>query len=335
MLLKFSDNVFRQIVGIVFYNFKGIIAFTVIAIMAVVQHDMDGIYHWTGLDLPIAPVTIVGGALAIFLGFRNNSAYDRWWEARKVWGSIVNTSRTLCSHVMTFPSVKHGHMDAAERRNWQRVVIRRQIAWLYALKFNLRGQSQWEEVSKYLSVRENEELLTKSNKPTHLLHHQNQSMAEAFELGMIDSFRHVELSKLIEHLYSWQGMAERIKKTVFPFYYNYFTKLFLWLFISCLPFALAPIMGVMAIPMSMGISFIFYILDKSGELTEDPFEARAADTPMSTISRSIEIDLLEMLGEEDICGTDSSLWRPGQRLPSMMAPCFIKFSENETPKHGT
>lgn len=299
MLIKFSNNIFRQVVGIVFYNFKGIIAFTAIAFLAVAQHKLEGIYHWTGLDLPIAPVTIVGGALAIFLGFRNNSAYDRWWEARKVWGSIVNTSRTFCSHVMTFPSEKHGSFDPQDKQKWQSEVIKRQIAWLYALKFTLRNQSKWEEVSQYLSDEENEALSSKSNKPTHLLHHQNQSISEAFESEMIDSFRHMELSKLVEQLYSWQGMCERIKKTVFPFYYNYFTKIFLWLFIICLPFSLAPIMDVMAIPMSMGISFIFYILDKSGQLTEDPFEARAADTPMSTISRSIEIDLLEMLGEEN------------------------------------
>lgn len=300
MLLKFSDNLFRQVSGILFYNFRGVLAFTIISIVAVTQHKLEGLHHFTGMDLPIAPVTIVGGALAIFLGFRNNSAYDRWWEARKVWGSIVNTSRTLCSHVMTFPSEKHGDFDQEALKNWQSIVVKRQIAWLYALKAALRNQSKWEDVSKYLTYEENEILLQKSNKPTHLLHHQNQSMAAAYELGMIDSFRHVELSKLVEHLYSWQGMCERIKKTVFPFYYNYFTRLFLWLFITCLPFSLAPIMGFMAIPMSMGISFIFYILNKSGELTEDPFEARAADTPMSTITRSIEIDLLEMLGEEDI-----------------------------------
>lgn len=298
MILKFSDNLFRQIAGIAFYNLRGIIAFTIIPIIAVVQHQLEGLHHFTGFDLPIAPVTIVGGALAIFLGFRNNSAYDRWWEARKVWGSIVNTSRTLCSHVLTFPSQKHGDADSESIRAWQQTVVKRQIAWLYALKFSLRNQSEWTTVAKYLTEAEHEQLMTHSNKPTHLLHYQNQSMAEAFESGMIDNFRHVELSKLVEHLYSWQGMCERIKKTVFPHYYNYFTKVFLWLFIVFLPFALAPIMEFMAIPMSIGISFIFYILDKSGETTEDPFEGRASDTPMSTITRSIEIDLLEMLGEE-------------------------------------
>ncbi len=255
---------------------------------------------WMGLDLPVVPVTIVGGALAIFLGFRNNSAYDRWWEARKIWGGIVNTSRTLSSFVMTFPSEKHGSASFSEIQTWRKSIIYRQICWLYTLKSHLRKQAPWERMLDFMSKEEYEELMKKTNKPAQLLHNQNQAIAYAFENGMVDNFRHMELAKLIKELYSLQGMCERIKNTIFPFYYNYFTKVFLWLFIFCLPFSLAPLMnGYTAIAMSIGICFIFYILDKSGEITEDPFEGRAADTPMSTISRSIEIDLLEMLGEEN------------------------------------
>lgn len=298
MLLQFSNNIFKQVTGIVYYNFRGILFFTIISIFAVVQHDLDGIYHWTGLDLPVVPVTILGGALAIFLGFRNNSAYDRWWEARKIWGAIVNSSRTLSSFVMTFPSGKHGGASVAEAEEWKSHLIKRQIGWLYALKFHLRKQTKWEKLLEYIPDSEYEELMTKANKPAQLLHFQNRAIAKAFDQGLIDNFRHMEMAKLIKDLYAQQGMCERIKNTAFPYYYNYFTGLFLWLFIICLPFSLAPIMDIMAIPMSMGISFIFYILNKSGELTEDPFEGRAADTPMSTITRSIEIDLLEMLGEK-------------------------------------
>lgn len=301
MLLNFSKNVFQQIYGIIYYNFRSILLFTIIPILAVVQHNLGSSHDWMGLNLPVVPVTIVGGALAIFLGFRNNSAYDRWWEARKIWGGIVNASRTLSSYIMTFPSEKHGNASLAEIEVWRKSVIYRQICWLYTLKFHLRKQNQTEQLRSYLSEEENMALMKKTNKPAQLLHNQNRAIAYAFEKGMIDNFRHIEIATLIRELYSLQGMCERIKNTVFPFYYNYYTKVFLWLFIICLPFSLAPLMnGVTAIAMSMGISFIFYILDKSGETTEDPFEGRASDTPMSTITRSIEIDLLEMLGEEFI-----------------------------------
>jgi len=298
MLLKFSDNIFRQILGIAYYNFKGILFFTLVAVFAEVQHAMDGINHWKGLDLPVTPVTVMGSALAIFLGFRNNSAYDRWWEARKIWGGIVNTSRTLSSYVITFPSAKHGNVTEEEIGRWKSSLIRRQICWLYALKAHLRKQSNWEMMKEWLSEEEYEILMKKSNKPAQLIHNQNQAIAYAFESGMIDNFRHIELAEQVKTLYDLQGMCERIKNTVFPYYYHYFTGLFLWLFALCLPFALVPIMDFMAVPMSIAISFTFYILYKSGEMTEDPFEGRAADTPMSTISRAIEIDLLEMLGED-------------------------------------
>ncbi len=298
MLLKFSDNIFKRTFGVAFYNLPGIIAFTIIAIFAEVQHALGGIFGWGGLDFPTTPVTIMGSALAIFLGFRNNSAYDRWWEARKIWGGIVNTSRSMGSFVMTFPSPRHGEASIDEISAWRKSVINRQIGWLYILKAHLRKQTKWEVLKDFISEKEYEELMHKGNKPSQLLHNQSQAIASAFEKGMIDNFRHMELAREIRTLYELQGKCERIKNTVFPYYYNYFTHLFVWLFIICLPFALVPIMDYMAVPMSVAISFIFYILNKAGELTEDPFEGRAADTPMSTISRSIEIDLLEMLGEE-------------------------------------
>ncbi len=298
MILKFSDNIFRQVIGITFYNLRAIVLFLLFSIVAVLQHSYSELHEWMGLDLPVVPVTILGGALAIFLGFRNNSAYDRWWEARKIWGGIVNKSRTLASFALTFPSAKHGDATIAEVHEWQKVIIQRHISWLYALKFHLRRQSRFEKLEEHLPKEEYENLMKKANKPAQLLHLQNQAIAYAFEAGMIDNFRHLEMARLIKDFYDLQGMNERIKNTVFPFYYNYFTQVFLWLFILCLPFTLVPIMGIGTIPMAFGISFIFYILDKSGELTEDPFEGRAADTPMSTIVRSIEIDLLEMLGEK-------------------------------------
>lgn len=117
---------------------------------------------------------------------------------------------------------------------------------------------------------------------------------------MTDSFRHMELAQMIKEFYDLQGKAERIKGTVFPYYYNYFTTVFLWLFVSCLPFALVSIMNWGAVIMSIAISFVFTILEKSGAVTEDPFENRAADTPISTITRNIEIDLLEMIGSKSI-----------------------------------
>lgn len=302
MLIKYSDNPFKQVYGIAFYNRKNIFLFTFISIIAVLQFEFGEIFLWNPIVLPVVPVTILGGALAIFLGFRNNSAYDRWWEARKVWGGIVNTSRTFGVMVCTFSSTHFSKGKIKDKKvlAWRKELIHRQIGWLYALIMHLRGQNHWDHLERYLSEEEIEEIKKLHNKPTQILHKQGERLQEAYEDRIIEDFRHMELANVIKDFYDLQGMAERIKGTIFPYYYNYFTGVFLWLFVICLPFALAPEMHWSAIPMSIAISFVFTILEKSGAVTEDPFEGRAADTPISTITRNIEIDLLEMIRSETI-----------------------------------
>ncbi|MEQ9405243.1 MAG: bestrophin family ion channel [Cyclobacteriaceae bacterium] len=300
MLIKFSDNPFRQILGITFYNKKNISLFILISIIATAQYHYAEIFAANPFDLPVVPVSILGGALAIFLGFRNNSAYDRWWEARKIWGGIVNASRAFSSFVISFSSKNFSKNKKSQEEivKWREDIIHRHIAWLYSLKMHLRKQNYWEHLEKYLSEKEVEEIRKCHNKPTQLLHIQSLKLQDGYDQKIIEDFRHMELANVIKELYRLQGMSERIKGTIFPYYYNYFTGVFLWLFIICLPFALVPDMGWFTIPMSSAISFVFTILEKAGATTEDPFEGRASDTPISTITRNIEIDLLEMLRSE-------------------------------------
>ena len=302
MILKYSDNPFKQVLGIAYYNRKSIFLFSLIAILAEVQYRIAPQYGMEPLEIPIVPVTILGGALAIFLGFRNNSAYDRWWEARKIWGGVVNASRTWGVMVTTFVSGMHagGKGGGSDIDQLKEDLVMRHIAWLYALKMHLRKQTLWEDLDKYISASEIEELMRFHNKPCHLLHTQAVKLQALHEKALIDNFRHIELTEMIKEFFDLQGKAERIKGTVFPYYYNYFTTVFLWLFVSCLPFALISLMNWGAIIMSVAISFVFTILEKSGAVTEDPFENRAADTPISSITRNIEIDLLEMINSPSV-----------------------------------
>ncbi|MEP1034905.1 bestrophin family ion channel [Ekhidna sp.] len=302
MILKYSDNPFKQILGITFYNRKNILLFTIISIVAVFQYEFGEIFDFEPLTLPVVPVTILGGALAIFLGFRNNSAYDRWWEARKIWGGIVNASRTFGVMICTFSSThfSKGKVKDKDVLIWRKELITRHIGWLYSLIMHLRKQNHWDDLGKYLSKKEVDQIRKVHNKPTQLLHKQSERLQDAYEKNIIEDFRHMELTNVIKEFYSLQGMAERIKGTIFPYYYNYFTGVFLWLFVTCLPFSLVTDMSWSAIPMSIAISFVFTILEKSGAVTEDPFEGRAADTPITTITRNIEIDLLEMIKSDTI-----------------------------------
>lgn len=310
MIIKFSNNPIVRFFGIVYYSYIAVIFFIFFSTMAWFVHDYLG---YTEFSLPVVPVTILGGGIAIFLGFRNNSAYDRWWEARKVWGAIVNETRSYGMEVMSLLSTWYNKKDLTHSliQQYQREMIYRQIAWLNALRLHLRKNNSWDELKPYLTGQEFEALQTVNNKPQMILYYQSLHLKQAHELGMIDEFRHIEMLQIIKLFYTHQGKCERIKNTVFPYYYSYFTRMFLNLFIITLPFALIKDLGWITIPMSSIISFLFYILDKSGKITEDPFEDRAADTPMTTLCKTLEIDLKNQLGDTDV--------------PSMPAPFKTKF----------
>jgi putative membrane protein len=297
MLVKFSSNLPKQIIGIIYYNRYATILFTFLA-TAVWLIDT---YTDFNLSIPVVPVTIMGGALAIFMSFKNNTAYDRWWEARKIWGGIVNSSRHLGTCLVAY-------IDPQDVENR---LIRRHIGWLYALAMNLRKNIDYKKIEEYLGSELMEELKDARNLPTQILNIQGIQITRAHKAGLFNEFEHEQLMYLLKDFYVLQGKAERIKNTVFPFYYNYYTQIFLWLFIVLLPCSLVATMGWLCIPMTMAISFVFYTLDKSGRVTEDPFEDRAADTPMLSICRTIEIDLLQMAKAEDI--------------PEPAAPSFTRF----------
>lgn len=303
MLIKYSDNLFMQVGGVIYHNRNRLIAFVIISAMAVVQYEVSMYYGWWIFEMPVIPVSILGGALAIFLAFRNNHAYDRWWEARKIWGGIVNTSRTFGMMLLSFASThfSKGRISEEQVKSWQKDMIYRHLAWINALVLHLRKQRECDKFSQYLDQQELERLISTTNRPAQLINTQGQRLKDGFEQGIIEDFRHMELANLLKELYSLQGQSERIKNTVFPYYYNYFTRVFLWLFIIAFPFLLVTEADWwITILMSVSVSFVFSILEKAGTITEDPFEGRASDTPLSSIARNIEIDLLEMLGEDEI-----------------------------------
>jgi ion channel-forming bestrophin family protein len=298
MLIRFSKNPFIAAVGVIFYHKINISIFIVISFVAWLSHDY---YLISLVSLPVLPVSILGGALAIFLAFRNNAAYDRWWEARKIWGGIVNNSRSFGMEVTTFFGLKGNENLGIEKiSSLKKGLVYTHIAWLYSLSNSLRRVDKPVDYEGYLSEKEREDLVGIKNVPQMMIQFQGRKIKDALDEKIITDFQHNEINRVLTELYNLQGAAERIKNTVFPFYYNFFTRVFLWIFIIILPFTLVQSMDIGAIPISLAISFVFYILDQSGEVTEDPFENRAADTPISTICRNIEIDLLQQLGEENL-----------------------------------
>lgn len=282
-----------------------------------------------GLDvsLPWQPMSVLGIAVAFYLGFKNNSSYDRTWEARKIWGGIVNNSRSFGSAVVSFLQSDDAERLARERK----ALIYRHIVWLTALRYQLRLSRSWEhtedrvkglyvpnvceeyidrldkEILPFIRESEVEEILGKSNMATQVLANQARELQRLRDEGFMDDFRHMRMHELLGALYDDQGRSERIKNFPFP---RQYASTALWtavVFCVLLPFGLintfAEMPGNMiwwTVPFSALITWVFFLMEKIGDYSENPFEGSYNDVPITSISRGIEIDLRQMINDSDI-----------------------------------
>ncbi|WP_350286958.1 bestrophin family ion channel [uncultured Croceitalea sp.] len=244
--------------------------------------------------------SILGVGLSIIIGFSNNANYDRWWEARKIWGGVVNYSRSFAVQVITYPSEEFRRVKKDKRQAWTKKMVYRHIAWINALRLHLRNQNDWQDIEPFLSKEEFSKLTRVVNKPTQLNLNQSKDLNEAFENGLIDDFRHVAIMEMVTELYNLQGKCERIKNTPFPKQYDFFTLLSMWIFILILPFTLLNHMTIAMPIISILVSTVFILLEKSGRATGNPFENMSQDISMTALCRTIEIDLKEMLDESSL-----------------------------------
>ncbi|MDP1824643.1 MAG: bestrophin family protein [Archangium sp.] len=252
------------------------------------------------LKLPVTPVPfqIAGVALAIFLGFRNNSAYDRWWEARKLWGGIVNHSRTLGRQVLTLFNAPDA--DRAALAELQKRVLYRQMAWLQALKQQLRGLDVLPAIAPYLSETERAAAPAQKNVAAWLSHLQGVELAEASRRGWITEFRLEMIDRSLTELLSMQGGCERIKSTPIPTAYRVFTHRFTRVYISILPLGLLEQVDLTALPVLLGLSLAFLVLETLGRILEDPFTLNPNALALNAICRTVEINLRQQLGETEL-----------------------------------
>lgn len=259
------------------------------------------------VGLPFSISAILGSALAIFVAFRNNSAYGRWWEARTLWGGIVNSSRVLARLIITFTD-SHAHQPQyeAERSNaFKKDLVNLCMAWVHALRLHLRRQETWNELRPFLLESDYAELLTAQNKPAYLQMMMGRKIYAAMANGTLGGFDSFQMEGQLLALANYQGGCERIKNTPLLRQYDYFTRVFLYTFILFLPFTLIADfdrlqMDFLMPPVAVTIAFVFSIISKVGEVNEDPFEHRITDVPLTALCNTIERDLREMLGETDL-----------------------------------
>lgn len=258
-------------------------------------------------SLPFSITATLGSALAIFIAFRNNSAYSRWWEARTLWGGIVNNSRIFVREMSAFVNNAQakGRITEAEATQYKTELGHRQIAFAHVLRLQLRGQNNWEEVEHLLTHDEFERLKKFNNKANMVLHIQTRRVEDGSRQRIFTPFDYATLEAKLTELANLQGGCERIKNTPLLRHYDYFTRLFLDTFIIILPFSLWK--DVLSLGLDMGlvplcllVSFVFASMNRIGEMVEDPFENRVADVPLSAICNTIERDLREQLGETEL-----------------------------------
>ena len=283
-------------------------------VLAVVVYVLRRAVDRADLEIPFQPVTIMGTALAIFLGFKNNEAYRRWWEARKIWGLAVNYSRAWARQVLTLPAAPAD--EQVELRDLQRRLVYRHLAFINALRVYLRttesfpqeitddepgdGRNSYGACRSYLDKEEYHRLWQCDNPPNVLLQSQGVDLHEARRRGWVSDYVLVHLDQTLVELNHVQGRSERIKKTPLPRPYSYFTRVIVHVQGTLLPFAFVASLGWVMIPLSVVVSFVFLALDLIGSRTEDPFENRADDVPLTALTRTIERNVEEVLDERDL-----------------------------------
>jgi putative membrane protein len=298
------------------------------------------IYYFSGWEmimLPWLPVSLIGTAVAFYVGFKNNQSYDRLWEARKIWSDIAGNSKMFATMVKNYRS------DEADLHDDDRAIrtqlIHRHIAYLYQLREQLLEPTQWEHVSlhnpwrigyynrqrraelnnrfkeeldeiaagNYISAEEKTSLQKSNNKAAQLLDIQSQVVQQLYANKTFNMIQQIDIQHTINDFYDEQCKVERIKQTPFPRKYASFSFLFVCIFIFVLPFGivgefsrLGDMGAWLSIPAGAIVGWVYVVMEMIGDYSENPFEGLHNDAPLLAICRDIEIDMLQMISENNI-----------------------------------
>ena len=248
-------------------------------------------YYVLPFHAPALPLTLFGTALALFLGFRDNSAYQRWWESRGLWGLMINASRNLARMARNMLPEPEGH-------DMKRTIVLRQIAYVNALRCQLRKQPAPPEVLRFLSKEEASFALDRTNIANGLLDGTGRRIDIARRNGWIDTIQQTHFEAILVDIANAQGGMERIKNTPLPNQYRFFPSIFTRLFCILLPIGLVETLGF-ATPIGSTIAgLMFLAVLQIGDDLVDPFADTIHDVPLNAMCRTIEIDLLQAIGDE-------------------------------------
>lgn len=334
----FTGKVYRLNQMVTWTRFETLLFLLIIAIWVSGYYFLD--MEW--FRIPWTPMALIGTAVAFVIGFQNNAVYGRIWEARKIWGGIVNTSRTFGMFAQDMLSDEHAKENISDEdiQKEVKVLTYRHIAWMTALRHAMRNKKNWETTSRhitntewgikppemqsevaddmksYLSETELEYVMKMDNHQTAVLYLQSHHLKNLKERGIVWEFSFLELEAVIQELFTLQGKTERIKNFPYPRQYATLNHYFMWLLLLLLPMAMVPqfidigkeiaethatlgnLFVWFSIPIYIAVAWMFHTMERIGRTGENPFEGTANDVPISTISRGIEIDLRQNLGED-------------------------------------
>lgn len=247
--------------------------------------------------LPAMLPTLLGTALAFFVGFNNNQAYDRWWEARMIWGSLVNDSRSWARNILHYCTA--GTLGQEELEALTHKMVCQHIGFVYALKDALRPKAE-EYYKRFFDEEELREIKSETNIPNAILTLQAKSLRRLSDHQCIDAFRFMQFNEILTAFTDHMGKCERIRNTVFPTTYIYFTRLFIWALVIFITIILADSIGGWSVLVGWIIGFVFHVTHQNGMLLMEPFDKIPTGIPLNQISRTIEINLLQMLKRKDV-----------------------------------
>jgi ion channel-forming bestrophin family protein len=275
------------------WQIKNIAIFTSLSIAVVVAERMTG--EVAGV-LPDVPVTVLGSAIGIYVSFRTNSAYDRWWEGRKLWGQLVNTSRHFCAQVLSY-------LPETRQRGQCRALVLHQVLYVHALRCELRGEPPIEDDDVRRVAEESEVTMdpTHPTLTTRLLRRQLTELAAltgpSGTIPDLDGRRLQSLDQTLAVLLDVQGGCERIRNTPLPPSYAHIAELLIRTYAVLLPLAIVDDLHWIAIPVSIVVCLAFKLMSEVGRVLEDPFTRAFDALPLHSLSRTIERNLRDAIGD--------------------------------------
>jgi ion channel-forming bestrophin family protein len=277
-----------SVLRLMFWQWRAVLLFVGGGLFAAAVWTLVPALHW--LILPMPPLAVVGAALGIFVSFRTNSAYARWWEGRQLWGRLINVSRHFCTQTLCYlPADAH----ALKER-----LVQRHVAYVHALRCLLRAQDPLGDADFLRTVPGDPERYRGQSNITHaLLHDQAVELVAEVDAGRLDELRMQSLDGSLEELLAVQGGCERIKKTPMPRGYGFIAERLIWSYGLLFPFAVVEEVGWLVVPINVLVCLSFTLISEAGRVLEDPFTLFWNGLALQNMSMTIERNLGERLGK--------------------------------------